>query len=135
MRVMYQYDLRKISLTDIFSELETKDYSQDTIQWAENITNLAEEHLSNIDTIIHDYTIDWNIDRLSYVDKALLRIGISEIIYTDTPFQVVVNEIIELSKTNYRLLIGPFNDIKSLRNNFEKMDLFNFENLEVLKNV
>ena len=43
--------------------------------------------------------------------------------------------IIELSKTNYRLLIGPFNDIKSLRNNFEKMDLFNFENLEVLKNV
>ena len=99
MRVMYQYDLRKISLTDIFSELETKDYSQDTIQWAENITNLAEEHLSNIDTIIHDYTIDWNIDRLSYVDKALLRIGISEIIYTDTPFQVVVNEIIELSKT------------------------------------
>ena len=44
-------------------------------------------------------------------------------------------KIIELSKTNYRLLIGPFNDIKSLRNNFEKMDLFNFENLEVLKNV
>ena len=44
-------------------------------------------------------------------------------------------KIIELSKTNYRLLIGPFNDIKSLRRNFEKMDLFNFENLEVLKNV
>ena len=44
-------------------------------------------------------------------------------------------KIIELSKTNYRLLIGPFNDIKSLRINFEKMDLFNFENLEVLKNV
>ena len=44
-------------------------------------------------------------------------------------------KIIELSKTNYRLLIGPFNDIKSLRNNFEKMDLFDFENLEVLKNV
>lgn len=43
--------------------------------------------------------------------------------------------IFKLSETKYRLLIGPFNDIKSLRNNFEKMDLFNFENLEVLKNV
>jgi len=44
-------------------------------------------------------------------------------------------KIIELSKTNYRLLIGPFNDIKSLKNTFEKMNLFNFENLEILKNA
>jgi len=44
-------------------------------------------------------------------------------------------KIIELSKTNYRLLIGPFNDIKSLKSTFEKMNLFNFENLEILKNA
>ena len=44
-------------------------------------------------------------------------------------------KIIELTKTNYRLLIGPFNDIKSLKNTFEKMNLFNFENLEILKNA
>ena len=43
--------------------------------------------------------------------------------------------IIELSKTKYRLLIGPFNDIKSLKDTFEKMNLFNFENLEILKNA
>ncbi len=44
-------------------------------------------------------------------------------------------KILELSKTKYRLLIGPFNDIKSLKDTFEKMNLFNFENLEVLKNA
>ena len=44
-------------------------------------------------------------------------------------------KIIELSKTKYRLLIGPFNDIKSLKDTFEKMNLFNFENLEILKNA
>ena len=44
-------------------------------------------------------------------------------------------KIIRLSETNYRVLIGPFNDIKSLRNSFEKMNLFYFENLEILKNV
>tara|TARA_B100000989_G_scaffold219634_1_gene167554 strand:- start:110 stop:862 length:753 start_codon:yes stop_codon:yes gene_type:complete len=43
--------------------------------------------------------------------------------------------IIELSKTKYRLLIGPFDDIKSLQINFDKMNLFNFENLEILRNV
>ncbi len=44
-------------------------------------------------------------------------------------------DIIKLSETKYRVLIGPFNDIKSLKNSFEKMSLFNFENLEILNNV
>ena len=43
--------------------------------------------------------------------------------------------IIKLSKTKYRVLIGPFNDIKSLKDSFEKMNSLNFENLEILKNV
>ena len=44
-------------------------------------------------------------------------------------------KIIKLSPTKFRLLIGPFNDIDSLKKSFEKMNLFNFENLEILKNV
>ena len=43
--------------------------------------------------------------------------------------------IVKLSSTKYRVLIGPFNDIKSLKDSFEKMNLLNFENLEILKNV
>tara|TARA_B100000674_G_scaffold267814_1_gene221072 strand:- start:58 stop:807 length:750 start_codon:yes stop_codon:yes gene_type:complete len=43
--------------------------------------------------------------------------------------------IVKLSKTKYRLLIGPFNDIKSLKKSFEKMNFLNFENLEILNNV
>ncbi len=51
--------------------------------------------------------------------------------------EALINKIniIELSKTKYRVLLGPFNDIKSLKDSFEKMNLFNFENLEILKNV
>ena len=40
-----------------------------------------------------------------------------------------------LSQTKYRVLIGPFNDIKTLKNSFEKMSLFEFDNLEILNNV
>ena len=43
--------------------------------------------------------------------------------------------IIKLSPTKYRVLIGPFSDIKSLKKSFEKMNLLNFENLEILKDV
>ena len=44
-------------------------------------------------------------------------------------------KLIELSKTNFRVLLGPFNDINSLKESFEKMNSLYFENLEILKNV
>ncbi len=44
-------------------------------------------------------------------------------------------KIIRLSETKFRVLIGPFNDIKSLKRSFEKMNSLNFENLEIIKNV
>ncbi len=44
-------------------------------------------------------------------------------------------KIIKISSKKYRVLIGPFNDIKSLQESFDKMNLLNFENLEIIKNV
>jgi len=44
-------------------------------------------------------------------------------------------KIQELSKSKYRVIIGPFNDIKNLKKSFEKMNSLNFENLEILENV
>ena len=44
-------------------------------------------------------------------------------------------KLVRLSQTNYRVLLGPFNDINSLKESFEKMNSLNFENLEILKNV
>ena len=44
-------------------------------------------------------------------------------------------KIVKMSKTNYRVLIGPFNDINSLKTSFDKMNSLYFENLEIIKNV
>ena len=44
-------------------------------------------------------------------------------------------KLIKISKNNYRVLLGPFNDINTLKETFEKMNLLYFENLEILKNV
>jgi hypothetical protein len=43
-------------------------------------------------------------------------------------------KIIELTKTKYRVILGPFNDIKSLKDSYNKTTILNFENLEVVKN-
>ena len=44
------------------------------------------------------YLDGWNIDRLGNTDKAILEIGIYELLYTDTPDIVCINEAIELAK-------------------------------------
>ena len=41
----------------------------------------------------------------------------------------------KLSNTKYRVLLGPFNDIKKIEESFNEMKSLNFENLEILKNV
>ncbi len=44
-------------------------------------------------------------------------------------------KIIKLSKTKFRVLIGPFNDIKSLKETFEELKSLKFENIEMIRNV
>jgi len=46
----------------------------------------------------NQYLKDWLIDRLSKIDQAIISIGIYELLWTDTPPAVCINEAIELAK-------------------------------------
>ena len=50
-----------------------------------------------ISSLANKYLVDWEIDRLSKVDKAILSVGIYELKYTETPSIVAINEAIELA--------------------------------------
>ncbi len=52
----------------------------------------------DIDELANKYLENWTIDRLGNTDKAILQMGIYELIYTDTPDIVCINEAIELAK-------------------------------------
>ncbi len=76
--------------------------------------------------------------------KFSYSIKVADFYYEDTAFlmkdrirketSIKTLKISRLSQTKYRVLIGPFNDIKSLKNSFENLSSLNFENLEILKN-
>ena len=51
-----------------------------------------------IDELANKYLNDWNISRLGFTDQAILRIGIYEILNTDTPEITCIDEAIELAK-------------------------------------
>ena len=48
--------------------------------------------------LANKYLNNWNINRLGIVDAAILKIAIYEILYTDTPDKVCIDEAIVLSK-------------------------------------
>lgn len=99
MRMLYQMGIRTTDLAIIFEDLDKNAYAEDTVNWAYHLAKVTQDHIHDIDKIIKNYSIDWDMNRLNQVDKALLRLGIGEINYTDTPYKVVLNEMIELSKT------------------------------------
>ena len=51
-----------------------------------------------LDKNISKYLENWTIDRLGLTDQAIIRISVYELLYTDTPNLVCINEAIELSK-------------------------------------
>lgn len=60
------------------------------------------EHLSQIDKIIGQAAPEWPINQITIVDRNVLRIGLSELLYgnkEEVPPKVAINEAIELAKT------------------------------------
>lgn len=98
MRVLYQ--------VSIYEETKVKYNVDDLIHEALDIENSfvnetvygVIENKSKIINLANKYLKDWTIDRLNKVDQAILSIGIYELMYTDTPSVVSINEAIELSK-------------------------------------
>ncbi len=65
------------------------------------VINTVRGVLDNKDKIFdiaNKYLIDWSINRLGKIDQAIICIGIYELLYTDTPSIVCINEAIELAK-------------------------------------
>ena len=90
---IYQDKNLSFDLSAIIKEqLEKKnDFVFDTL---ENVL----KYQKDISDLANKYMKDWNIDRISKVDKAIPSLAIYELLYTDTPDVVAINEAIELSK-------------------------------------
>ena len=98
MKVLYQismFDEAKVSynLNDLIKEqLEVENsFVNDSI-------NGILENKDKIYSLANKYLNDWSVDRLNKVDQAIISLGIYELMYTDTPSVVSINEAIELSK-------------------------------------
>ena len=81
----------------------------------------------------------------TFTKNFLYSIKIADFYYEDSATNMIQrikdetnikNPVIKkLSQTKYRVLLGPFNDIKKLQESFDEMRQLKFENLKILKDV
>jgi transcription antitermination factor nusB len=107
MRVLYQIFLYKKNKIDYTTNGVIEEYMDNIPLEERKIINteflkeLVEGVLNNIEDIdnnISKYLENWTIDRLGLTDQAIIRISVYELLYTNTPNLVCINEAIELSK-------------------------------------
>ncbi|MDP8269552.1 MAG: transcription antitermination factor NusB [Candidatus Tenebribacter davisii] len=55
-------------------------------------------HIDNIDDRIKAHSTNWSFERIAKLDLGVIRIAVYELIYTDTPPPIVMNEAIEIAK-------------------------------------
>ena len=66
------------------------------------------QRMDEIDERLSEIAANWSLKRMSGTDRNVLRLAAYEILYTETPFRVVVNEAIELAKRFGAGQSGPF---------------------------
>jgi N utilization substance protein B len=75
------------------------------------------ENLDAIDKVINGYLKEWELEKVGKVERALLRLGAYELLYTKLDSAVVINEAIELAKefgndTSSKFINGVLDSIK-----------------------
>ena len=97
-KLLYQINLldktnSKYKLEDLYNEVDNiNDFIKVSVE--EIIKNK-----SQLEKIANKYLKDkWSIDRLAIPDQCIILLGIYELLYTDTPNKVVIDEAINISK-------------------------------------
>ena len=65
---------------------------------AETMVRGVAEHRRQVDDAIEDASSNWRLDRMARVDRNVLRLAVYELLRTDVPVKVAINEAIELGK-------------------------------------
>ncbi len=81
------------------AEFTTLESQNEVKSYAIQIAQAYQQHNKEIDDMIKKYSTGWDFDRLVKMDKDILRIAISELLYVkEAPMKVVVDEAVELAK-------------------------------------
>jgi transcription antitermination protein NusB len=98
-QVLYQDDLNPRSNPAVSDALIKKRLrSEELIEFSRSLVTGVRHHCKDMDKLIEQVAENWSLKRMAATDRNVLRLGAFEILYTDTPARVAIDEAVELAK-------------------------------------
>jgi len=99
MQMLFQWDMSQQDP----SKLEVKFWkaakgAQEVRAFANQLFEGAAHDAANLDDLIAQYASNWRLDRISAIDRAILRLALHELRATDTSPKIVINEAVDLAR-------------------------------------
>ncbi|MCB1024517.1 MAG: transcription antitermination factor NusB [Acidobacteria bacterium] len=102
LQMLFAADVAKTSnavLTRVFwNELSDQDFDESTRDFANNLAIGTIDKMPEIDETIKTRAEHWRIERMAIVDRNILRLAVSEFLFEETPYTVVINEALEIAR-------------------------------------
>ena len=99
-QILYQEELNpgsRESLSESYIAQELPRH-EPLLNFAKRLLAATVEHGEEIDGQLTSLSRNWTLARMSPTDRSILRLAAAEILYTDTPKPIVINEAVELAK-------------------------------------
>lgn len=123
LNILYLVDIANIDVNEAISYIfdQKHKYDNQIGKFSSFLVIATLQNLSIIDEIIKKYLKNWTIERLSAIDRNILRLATCEFLYCpETPISVIINEAIEIAKEfstkdSGRFVNGLLDKIKDIR--------------------
>lgn len=97
--MLYQWDVTREPLDRIVEKMVgLQGAGDDARAFARTLAEGALRRSDDIDASISRESDSWRLDRMAAVDRNILRVAVYELLETDTPKNVVINEALEVAK-------------------------------------
>ena len=97
--IMYASDIGNEGIEKFVDDLfEEKKIRNNQLIFAKELYEGIKINLPSVDEVINKYLKEWNLSEIGNLERAILRLGAYEILYSKLDDAVAINEAIELSK-------------------------------------
>lgn len=97
--MLYQWDVTKNPLDQIVESMVLlQNAGEEARTFARVLAEGAIRRIDDIDASISQQSDSWRLERMATVDRNILRVAIYELMETETPKSVVINEALEVTK-------------------------------------
>lgn len=90
--ILYGADVRKETALTVLDERDDVDL------YTEHLVRSITDRVAELDAIIASHAVGWRPERMSAVDRNVLRVGVFELLEGDVPGAAIIDEAVEIAK-------------------------------------